>query len=73
MKKKNDQIHAAEVEPHLNEVQLAARFAVSVKLIQAMRVKGNGVKYIKVGRLVRYRMDSVLEFENAHSHDNTTK
>lgn len=47
----------------LTEHELANRHQRSVKTIQNDRVKGGGVPFIKIGRLVRYRLDDILAYE----------
>ena len=51
---------------HLTETQLAERWQISIKTLQANRWKGIGCSHIKVGRLVRYRLVDVLAYEAAH-------
>jgi len=53
---------------NLTERQLAARWQLSVKTLQAQRWKGVHCPYLKVGRLVRYRLVDVLHFEQANLH-----
>jgi hypothetical protein len=50
----------------LTEAQLAERWQVSIKKLQADRWKGTGLKFVKIGRLVRYRLPDVLAFEELH-------
>jgi len=48
----------------LNETQAADFLNVSIRSLQAWRVKGNGPKYSKIGRSVRYRqcdLDAFVE------------
>jgi hypothetical protein len=59
--------------PHLNERQLAERWSVSVRTLQAARVKGGGVAFVRIGRAVRYRLDDVLAYEQAHLRTNTSE
>ena len=59
--------------PRLNENQLAERWGVSVRTLQAARVKGGGVPFIRIGRSVRYRMKDVLAYEQAHLRTNTSE
>jgi hypothetical protein len=47
----------------LTERELAARHRRSVKTIRNLRVKGDYVPYLKIGRHVRYRLSDVLEYE----------
>ncbi len=51
---------------HLTETQLAQRWQLSVKTLQANRWKGIGCNHVKLGRLVRYRMEDVVAYESAH-------
>lgn len=48
----------------LNEAQAADFLNVSIRSLQAWRVKGGGPKYSKIGRSVRYRqcdLDAFVE------------
>lgn len=53
---------------NLTEKQLAVRWQLSVKTLQAQRWKGVHCPYLKVGRLVRYRLVDVLHYEQANLH-----
>ena len=57
----------------LTELQLAERWAISVKTLQNRRVSGGFVPYIKLSRTVRYRLSDVLAWEGAHLHSNTSE
>jgi hypothetical protein len=57
----------------LNEKQLAERWGVSVRTLQAARVKGTGVPFIRIGRAVRYRMEDVLSYEHAQLRTSTSE
>ncbi|WP_421696523.1 hypothetical protein [Aestuariivirga sp.] len=50
----------------LTESQLAERWQVSVKKLQADRGNRCGVPFVKIGRSVRYRLAEVLAFEELH-------
>ena len=43
----------------LTESDLADQLKVSTKLLQKMRQEGTGPKYVKIGRLVRYRRQDI--------------
>lgn len=58
--------------PHLNEQQLATRWGISPKKLQADRLKGTGIPFIKLGRAVRYRHADVMAWEERHLHASTT-
>lgn len=49
----------------VGEVELAARLGVSRSTLQSWRYSGRGPRYIKLGRLVRYRNADVEAFLNA--------
>lgn len=49
----------------LTEKQLADRWQISVKKLQADRWNGVGAPYIKLQRLVRYRLSDIRAYETA--------
>jgi|ERR1700678_2108403 hypothetical protein len=51
-----------EVEEMIDEESLALRFGVSKRTIQDMRLRREGVPFVKVGRLVRYRIVDVEKY-----------
>ena len=57
----------------LTEQQLAARHQVSVKKVQADRLRGAGVPFVRVGRLVRYRLSDIMAYEDAHLRRSTSE
>lgn len=57
---------------HLTQGQLAHRWCISHKTLEANRLKGVGVPWIKIGRLVRYRLSDVLAYEEAHLCQSTS-
>lgn len=50
----------------ITEKELAVRWNISVKKLQADRFKGIGIPYIKIGKLCRYSMNTILEYESAN-------
>ena len=50
----------------LTETQLAHRHQRSIKTLQADRLKGGGVPFVKLGRTVRYRLCDIEAWEEAH-------
>lgn len=58
--------------PHLTEQQLALRWGVSVKKLQADRLKGGGIPFIRLGRAVRYRYADVMAWEEQHRLTSTS-
>ncbi len=55
-----------DAEVFLTERQLAARHQRSVKTLRNARVYGGYVKFVKIGRSIRYRMSDVIAFEEAN-------
>ncbi|NBN77300.1 helix-turn-helix domain-containing protein [Microvirga tunisiensis] len=49
----------------LTEAQAAEFLHVSRRSLQAWRVRGGGPRFVKVGKLVRYRRADLLEFTAA--------
>jgi hypothetical protein len=56
----------------LNEVQLAERWGVSVKLLQKWRWKGGGPAFTTLGTSVRYGMLDILTHEQERRHASTS-
>ena len=52
-------------EKLITETDLAKRLQVSKKLLQKMRYEGNGPRYVKIGRLVRYQVKDIEAYLNA--------
>ncbi|MFN5080833.1 MAG: hypothetical protein ACK5RH_09965 [Burkholderiales bacterium] len=50
-------------EQFLSELDLAARWAMSSKTLTGWRVQRRGPPFVKLGKMVRYAMSDVLEFE----------
>lgn len=50
-------------EQFLSEVDLAARWAISSKTLTRWRTVRRGPPFVKLGKMVRYAMSDVLEFE----------
>ena len=48
--------------PLLDEKQAAALLRVTTKAVQGWRYKGNGPRFVKVNRLVRYRLEDLQAF-----------
>ena len=49
-------------EDVLNEKETAALLRISIKSLQGWRYKGNGPKFLKLGRCVRYRRGDLQDF-----------
>ena len=64
---------AIDDEALLTEVQAADYLALSVRTLQAWRVRGGGPPYCKIGRAVRYKRRALLEFQEKHVVSSTTQ
>lgn len=56
----------------LTQRQLADRWSVSTKKLEADRLKGCGCPYVKLGSAVRFRLSDVLAFEEANLRRSTS-
>ena len=61
-----------ENEIFLTETQLAERHQRSVKTLRNKRVQGGYIKFVKIGRHVRYRLSDVLAYEQANLQNSTS-
>jgi hypothetical protein len=60
-----------DLDAALNENQAAEFLGVSVRTLQAWRVRGGGPQYIKLGRAVRYERVPLVDFRKAHTRTST--
>ena len=51
-------------DTRLTQIELAARWRISHRTLEYWRSLGEGPRFIKIGRLVIYRMEDVVAFEN---------
>jgi hypothetical protein len=59
---------------YLTERQLADRWQISVRTLQAARVNGSGIPFVRIGgRSVRYRMADVLAHEQDRRRTSTSE
>jgi phage terminase Nu1 subunit (DNA packaging protein) len=58
---------SSDPDAALNENQAAEFLGVSVRTLQAWRVRGGGPLYVKFGRAVRYQRRQLIEFQKAHT------
>ncbi len=47
----------------LTQIELAARWRISPRTLERWRWAGDGPRFIKIGGLVRYRLEDVDDFE----------
>ena len=57
---------AALDEIFLTEKQLASRHQLSVKTLRNARVTGSYIRFVRLGRTVRYRLSDVIAYEEAN-------
>jgi hypothetical protein len=60
-------------ESLLDEKLLADRWDVSEKKLQSDRLSGRGCDFIKIGRLIRYRLSDVEAYEQANLRSSTSQ
>lgn len=64
---------AAETDRLLKDYEAARYLGVSSGMLRGLRVRGGGPMFVKVGRLVRYRRESldawVADNERRHTSD----
>ena len=63
----------APVQTHLTPRQLAERWQVSDATLASWRYKGCGPKYIKWGKVIRYPVTKIEEWEREHEKTNTAQ
>ena len=49
--------------PYLTQVELAVRWRISPRTLERWRWAGDGPRFIKIGGLVRYRLEDIEGFE----------
>jgi hypothetical protein len=62
-----------DLDAGLNENQAANFLGVSVRTLQAWRVRGGGPRYMKIGRAVRYQHRELVAFQETHTVSSTTE
>lgn len=63
----------AEFEKLLTGQEAAEILGISNQTMRIHRIKGGGVKFVKVGRMVRYRKSDIEAYLNARTFDNTSQ
>jgi hypothetical protein len=66
-------ILAVDPDVALNESQAAEFLGLSVRTLQAWRVRGCGPRYTKIGRSVRYQRRVLVKFQEEHTVTATTE
>jgi predicted DNA-binding transcriptional regulator AlpA len=67
------QVTTADPDAALNENQAAEFLGVSVRTLQAWRVRGGGPLYVKLGRAVRYQRRALIAFQQERTVASTTE
>lgn len=55
----------------LTETQLAERWAISRKTLQAWRLRGDGPRFVRIGTAIRYMLSDITAYEAANTHNST--
>jgi hypothetical protein len=64
---------ALDLDAALNENQAAEFLGLSVRTLQAWRVRGFGPRFCKIGRSVRYSRRELVTFQESHTVSSTTE
>jgi hypothetical protein len=64
---------SSDLDAALNENQAAEFLGVSVRTLQAWRVRGGGPPYVKIGRAVRYQRRALVLFQEQHTVTSTSE
>lgn len=57
----------------LNTAEAAARLGLAVSTVEKLRLTGDGPKYLKLGRAVRYRVDTIDAWLSAREVSSTSQ
>ena len=60
-----------KAEQLLTEQQLATRWGISPKTLRNTRVTGSAVPFVRIGRLIRYPLSAVLDYERRQTRFST--
>jgi Helix-turn-helix domain len=66
-------VTTADPDAALNENRAAEFLGVSVRTLQAWRVRGGGPPYLKIGRSVRYQRRALTAFQQEHTVTSTAE
>jgi len=58
------QEHSTMSPTYLTQVELAVRWRISPRTLERWRWAGDGPRFIKIGGLVRYRLEDIEVFES---------
>lgn len=60
-------------EQLMTQEELAFRWKISEATLERERSFKRGVRYIKIGGLIRYRLQDVIDYENECTHEPVSK
>ena len=69
----NLQVHYVQPSMFLTDQQLADRWGISAKTLRNARVAGSYIPFVRIGRLIRYRLSDVESYEAAQTRQSTTE
>lgn len=69
---KHDASAAVYADDIVTQRDLASRWRISAKKLEADRLKGTGCPFIKIGSAVRYRVSDILAYEDANLRRSTS-
>lgn len=52
----------------LSQSELAKRWGISPRTLERWRWAGEGLRFVKIGGLVRYRLEDIMAYEDANFH-----
>jgi predicted DNA-binding transcriptional regulator AlpA len=64
---------ASDIDAALSENQAAEFLGVSVRTLQAWRVRGGGPQYVKLGRAVRYQRRELVAYQRLNTVRSTAE
>ena len=62
----------AMTRPNLTTNEAAEQLGLSPRNLEALRVRGGGPRYLKLGRRVLYRPDDLANWEEKHARQSTS-
>jgi hypothetical protein len=64
---------ANDADALLTEAQASDLLNLSIRTLQAWRLRGGGPAFVKCGRAVRYRRSDLVSWVEANTKDNTSE
>ena len=68
----NTSINNTDPDTLLTEAQIADHLSISMRTLQAWRVRGGGPVFIRAGRSIRYRRRDLLNWIEANAATSTS-